>query len=196
MYYPSLYDHLYYPRLFLLCLLPLCSGAPQYYNYPVNSYPVYPLYQPASYPTQVLPGYPFAGSRVLITHSAFMSVAGTLEKNSAGTPVTTVEGTVEFHQNPATGSNSKYKIYLNGADMANKKYTLNIHSSCATGGTVSHLKHIFDSYLIFLFIFAETYRGYCSLLPHKRVLGDRNLRHNEYRWFRLQDISEGDVLDC
>merc|ERR1719220_2396806 len=85
------------------------------------------------YPAQVVPAYPFAGSRVLITHSAFMSVAGTLAKDSASS--LTVEGTVEFHQNPVTGSNSKYKIYLNGADMANKKNTLAIHSSCATGGT-------------------------------------------------------------
>merc|ERR1712203_183658 len=75
----------------------------------------------------------FAGSRVLITHSAFMSVAGTLEKDSTSTPAKTVAGTVEFHQNPATGSKSK--IYLNGADMANKKYTLAIASTCATGGT-------------------------------------------------------------
>merc|ERR1719464_2004006 len=122
--------------LFLLCLLPLCSAAPQFYNYPVNSYPVniYPVYQP-SYPAQVVPAYPFAGSRVLITHSAFMSVAGPLEKDSTSSPAKTVAGTVEFHQTPATGSNSKYKIYLNGADMANKKYTLAIASTCATGGT-------------------------------------------------------------
>merc|ERR1712073_118048 len=117
--------------LFLLCLLPLCSAVPQYYNYPVNSYPVYPIYQP-SYPAQVVPAYPFAGSRVLITHSAFMSVAGTLAKDSASS--LTVEGTVEFHQNPATGSNSKYKIYLNGADMANKKYTIGVNSDCTAAG--------------------------------------------------------------
>merc|ERR1711872_266893 len=87
-----------------------------------------PVYQPA-YPT-----YPFAGSRVLITHSAFMSVSGVLEKDA--TSGLTVEGSVEFHQNPGTLGNSKYKIYLNGADMANKKYTLQLASTCsATGGT-------------------------------------------------------------
>merc|ERR1712203_873669 len=62
-----------------------------------------------------------------------MSVAGTLAKDSASS--LTVAGTVEFHQNPATGSNSKYKIYLNGADMTNKKCTPAIASTCATGGT-------------------------------------------------------------
>merc|ERR1712061_37314 len=75
--------------------------------------------------------YPFAGSRVLVTHSAFMSVAGSLAKSGT----LTVEGTVEFHQNPATGSNSKYKIYLNGADMANKKYTIGVNSDCTAAGT-------------------------------------------------------------
>ena len=51
-----------------------------------------------------------AANRVLITHSAFMSVSGVLEKDATATPAKTVEGSVEFHQNPGTLGNSKYKV--------------------------------------------------------------------------------------
>merc|ERR1739846_46438 len=122
-------DHHTGNMLLLLSLVSVSLAAPQYY--PIY-HQGYPLYQPSYplYPHSVVgASYPFAGSRVLITHSAFMSVAGTLAKSGS----LTVEGTVEVHQNPA--SNSKYKIYLNGADMANKKYTIGVNSDCTAAGT-------------------------------------------------------------
>ena len=103
------------------------------------------MYQPLMYPrgvAQIYPGYqPYpvqtVDSRGLITFSSLMSVSGALEKDANATPPKTVAGTAEFHQNALTGSNSKYKIYLNGDNMANKKYTIGVSSACTSAGTVT-----------------------------------------------------------
>lgn len=127
----------------------MAVAAPQYYQYPIYQHG-YPLYQPSyplAYPGRVAPvypGYPYPSSIPTVdsrlstgpfTLSSFQRVAGTMEKDTTTTPARTVEGTVEFQQNILTGSNSKYKIYLNGADMANKKYTIGVNSDCTAAGT-------------------------------------------------------------
>jgi len=127
--------------LLLLSMVSMAMAAPQYYPIYNHGYPLYQPSYPIMYPGRVAPGYPYPSaipavdSRLLITHSAFMSVAGALEADTTTTPALAVTGTVEFHQNPATGSNSKYKIYLNGADMANKKYTIGVNADCTAAGT-------------------------------------------------------------
>ena len=133
-------------RLLLLSLVSTAIAAPQYYNYapypiyPQGSYPVYPVMYPGRVAPPMYPAYPMqtVDSRGLITFSSLMSVSGKLEMDSTSTPAKTVEGMAEFHQNFATGSNSKYKIYLKGADMANKKYTIGVNSDCTAAGTVSY----------------------------------------------------------
>eukprot|EP00091_Calanus_sinicus_P003465 TRINITY_DN13634_c0_g1_i1.p1 TRINITY_DN13634_c0_g1~~TRINITY_DN13634_c0_g1_i1.p1 ORF type:complete len:146 (-),score=58.85 TRINITY_DN13634_c0_g1_i1:62-439(-) len=121
--------------LVFFSLVSMAMAAPQYYQYPIYQHG-YPLYQPSyplAYPGRVAPvypGYPYPAAPIPsvdsrlssgpITFSSLLQVAGTMEKDTTTTPARTVAGTVEFHQNFLTGSNSKYKIYLNGADMANR----------------------------------------------------------------------------
>lgn len=94
-------------------------------------YPGYqnvPRYYPA-YPTDV------ASSRNIFTLSTFQTSAGTLTSTATSTTavpaVLAVTGNVEFQQNPFTGDNAAYNIYLNGANMAGKSYQLQLATDCA-----------------------------------------------------------------
>merc|ERR1711953_1291945 len=117
--------------LVFLSLLAVASAAPQYlYNYP---YPVYPV-QHVQQPIYYQPGYPLyqgmpldvASSRGIFALPGFEQLTASFEAATGRT----VSGDVTFKQNPFTGDNSIYQAYINGSNMAGKKYQLGIASSC------------------------------------------------------------------
>jgi len=145
--------------LLLLTLVSTATAAPQLYPLYQQGYPIYQHGYPVGYPARAVPSYPggypyqpayqpaypsgsptvdsrtFLGIPSLLTWSAKLDVKGNFKKDTTTTPARTVEGTVEIYQNPATGSNSKYNIYINGGnDMANKKYKIAAASSCTATG--------------------------------------------------------------
>ena len=150
-------------RLLLLSLVSSAIAAPQLYPLYNQGYPLYQPAYPLGYPSRAVsayPGYPyqpafqhayqpaypsgsvdsrtFPGIPSLLTWSANLDLKGAFKTDDTTTPKRTVDGTVELYQNPATGSNSKYKIYINGGnDMANKKYTIAAATACDAAGTVS-----------------------------------------------------------
>merc|ERR1719341_2829172 len=120
--------------LVLLSLIGACTAAPQYgYGYPAayHQYPVYPIY----------PAETAASSRGIFTLPSFQTATGTLKTGMAvtsQTATTTTSGTVEFQQNPFTGDNSIYKIYLNGP-TAGTKYSIGLAATCDSTATVTAL---------------------------------------------------------
>merc|ERR1740128_846126 len=118
----------------LLSLIGACSAAPQFgYGYPgaYQQYPVYP-----SYPAETA-----ASSRGIFTLPSFQTATGTLTKATTVTSqaaTTTTSGTVEFQQNPFTGDNSIYKIYLNGP-TAGTKYSIGLAAPCDSSAAVTAL---------------------------------------------------------
>merc|ERR1712071_354966 len=113
----------------LLSLIGACSAAPQFgYGYPgaYQQYPVYPVYPRYGGAYPVYPIYPAetaASSRGIFTLPSFQ---------------TATSGTVEFQQNPFTGDNSIYKIYLNGP-TAGTKYSIGLAATCDSSAAVTAL---------------------------------------------------------
>jgi len=127
-------------KLSLVVLLVAASSAlPQYYPYPG----VYPGYYQSFYPMQVYPGYPAvypgaadpAATRNLFTLSSFQTGQGTLATNTAF-PNLVLTGTVLFQQNPIGGTTTEYQVYLNGPNIANRKYQLALATACTGTGQV------------------------------------------------------------
>jgi len=138
------------------------TAAPQYLQYPGYQYPVYPQYQhqyfvpqpqlryvpQAAYPNYYYPGAisPVqAQTRGLfglpdITIPGFQTAtAGFKTQGSSSTMV--LQGNVEFKQNPLTGSNSRYTIYMvDGGDVkvAGTEFQIYVYTvACTSSVTAS-----------------------------------------------------------
>merc|ERR1711973_855230 len=102
--------------LVFLALFSVAAAAPQLYGgYPYGGYggyPVYPVYYQQPYPVVVRAALPqeAASTRGFITLPGFQTANANLV------------------QDTATGSS--YRVYLNGDNIAGKKYQLGVASSC------------------------------------------------------------------
>ena len=110
------------------------TAYPQYYGHHspilVPAAPLPPYVQPVHVPVLgrsateefVTPLQDEKTARYLINFEAFQRVTGAFKGDDTKTPKWTVTGTASFYQNPFTGTNSKYKIILNGLATGDKYY--------------------------------------------------------------------------
>lgn len=125
--------------LLLLSLLSVATALPQFYPYQ-GVYPyqgIYPGYYPAYYPGYY-PAYPAmdqVASRNLFTLSSFQTAKATIGTSTTLTNLV-LTGDALFEQNPLGFGTTSYRVYLNGNNIANRKYQLSLATDCTGTGNV------------------------------------------------------------